>query len=338
VDRSRWKRNPVGGAVIDEELTARLLRLGGMRPDVPQERERRVRDAFLGEVRARARARVVRRRMMAAAAVLAIAAAGVVASRFGIARGVATPALVVATVERLEGEGIRQNGSSAPVRIALGDPVHAGDGVESGAAGRIGLRLTSGASLRFDHRSRVRLVSPSRIALEAGGLYVDSGPRSPGLEIATSFGLVRNIGTQFELRLDDASLRVRVRSGVVEVHRGAEVSSVRPGAELIVTAAQVTSRPVVPYGPDWAWMASLGTGFEIEGRPLSAFLEYICREQGWTLTYGDSALALEASGIILHGSTHGLPPSEALAIVLATTGLTHRVTDGELAVSRAPRP
>jgi hypothetical protein len=324
--------------VIDEELTARLLRLGGMRPDIPAGRERRVRDAFLGEVRARARARVLRRRMMTAAAVLAIAAAAVVASRLGLTREVRAPALAVAMVERLEGLAIRQDGSHASLRMALGDPVHIGDGVESGPAGRIGLRLTNGASLRFDYQSRVRLASPNRIALEAGAVYVDSGPRAPGLEIATSLGLVRNIGTQFEVRLDDASLRVRVRSGIVEVHRGAEVSSARPGAELIVTAAQVTSRPVVPYGHDWAWMANLGPRFEIEGRPLSDFLEYVCREQGWTLTYADSALALDASGIILHGSTQGLPPSEALAIVLATTGLTHRVTDGELKVGRTARP
>ena len=34
----------------------------------------------------------------------------------------------------------------------------------------------------------------------------------------------------------------------------------------------------------------------------------------------------------------GLSPSDALAVVLATAGLTHRITDGELVVIRiAPR-
>jgi hypothetical protein len=49
-------------------------------------------------------------------------------------------------------------------------------------------------------------------------------------------------------------------------------------------------------------------------------------------------LAREASGIILHGSTEGLPPSDALAIVLATAGLSHRFKDGELFVTRIAQP
>lgn len=322
--------------MIDEEMTARLLRLGGVRPDVPGERASRVKEAFLEEVRATARARAVRRRMTTAAAGLLVAAAAVVAFRLGVTREVAAPVVtVVATVERLEGDGVRQNGSGAPVRIALGDPVHPGDRIESGATGRIGLRLANGSSLRFDHASRAHLVSLNSMTLDAGAVYVDSGSQSPALEITTSFGVVKDIGTQFEVRMGASSLRVRVRSGVVEVHRGRDVSSARPGTELTVTASLATSGPADPHGPDWAWAAGLGPAFAIEGRPLSVFLEHLCREQGWTLAYGDSKLALEASGIMLHGSTQGLQPSDALAIVLATTGLMHRVTDGQLEVTRA---
>ena len=325
--------------MIDEEMTARLLHLVGMRPDVPADRESRVKKAFLDEVRATAHARVVRRRIATVAAALSMAAAAVVAIWLGVSREVARPVVtVVATVERLEGDGVRQNGSSEPVRIALGDPVHLGDRIDSGTTGRVGLRLANGASLRFDHGSRARLVSLNSFALDAGAVYVDSGSESPALEVATSFGIVKDVGTQFEIRLGDSSLRVRVRSGVVEVHRGGDVSSARPGTELTVTTTLAISRSVVPYGQEWAWAVSLGPRFDIEGRPLSAFLEYVCREQGWTLVYTDSKLALEASGIVLHGSTQGLQPSDALAIVMATTGLTHRVADGELEVARAVRP
>ena len=325
--------------MIDEEMTARLLHLVGMRPEVPTDRESRVKKAFLDEVRATARARVVRRRITTVAAALSMAAAAVVAIRLGVGREVARPVVaVVATVERMEGDGVRQNGSNEPVRIALGDPVLLGDRIDSGATGRIGLRLVNGASLRFDHGSRARLVSLNSIALDAGAVYVDSGSESPALEVATSLGIVKDVGTQFEIRLGDSSLRVRVRSGVVEVHRGTEASSARPGTELTVTPAIITSRRVEPYGQDWEWAASLGPSFDSDGRSLSAFLEHVCREQGWTLMYADSTLALEASGIMLHGRTEGLSPSDALAVVMATTGLTHRVNDGVLEVARATQP
>ena len=311
--------------MIDEDTTARLVRLGGGRPQVSPERERRVKQAFLDEVRVAARARIGRRRTIAAAAGLAIAAAAVGALQLVINRDVVAPALaVVGTVERLDGEGRRQNGSDAPVRLVPGDPVHVGDRVESGGTGRIGLRLANGASLRFDHGSRARLVSARSIALDAGAVYVDSESDSSVLEIATPFGLVRDVGTQFEVRLDEAALRLRVRSGAVEVRRGSAVSSAPPGTELTVTSTLTSSRPIAAYGEAWAWAASLAPVFDIEGRPLNAFLAHVCREQGWKLVYTDARLAGEASDIVLHGSTAGLAASEALAVVLATTGLTHR--------------
>lgn len=330
--------------MIEEETTARLLRLGGMRAEVPTDREDRVRRAFLDECRAVARTRVVRRRTVTVAAGLSMAAAVILAVRFWLPREV-TPSVyaVVATVERLEGSGARmigQRASTAPTQIGPADTLRAGDQIETGATGRVSLRLSQGVSLRFDRGSRARLVSASAIALGAGAVYVDSGSQAPHLEIHTSFGIVRDIGTQFEIRLSDSSLRVRVRSGVVEVRsggRGDDVSSARPGTELTLGPAGVTSRAVAPYGPEWAWAASLGPAFEMEGRPLDAFLEHLCREQGWTLAYADPKLALDASGMILHGSTTGLQPSDALAVALATTGLTHRLEDGELLVARIER-
>jgi hypothetical protein len=325
-----------------EETMARLLRLAGMRAEVAPEREARVRRAVLDECRTVARARIVRRRLITAAAALSTAAAAVVVVRFGSSRDLTPPAdRPVATVERLEGSGGRLSGrgrSTQPAAIRLADAVRPGDRIETDAAGRVGLRLPAGVSLRFDHGTGARLSSATRVELGTGAVYVDSGPESPDLEVHTSFGVVRDIGTQFEIRLDSSSLRVRVRSGVVEVHRGAEVLSARPGTELTLGAGGATSRAVAPYGPEWAWTAGLGPAFAIEGRSLRAFLEHLSREQGWTLSYADAALAREASGIVLHGSTEGLSPSDALAIVLSTSGLTHRLKDGELLVTRIALP
>lgn len=336
--------------MIEDETTARLLRLGGMRAEVPTDREDRVRRAFLDECRASARARVVRRRTVTAAAVLSMAAAATLAVRVWLPREVTPPVgSTVAIVEQLEGSGARVSGQRASTATQIGpsDTLHAGDQIETGATGRVSLRLSHGVSLRVDRGSRARLVSASAIELGAGAVYVDSGPQAPELkndarntlEVHTSLGIVRDIGTQFEIRLNDSSLRVRVRSGVVEV-RGtarAEEVSARSGTELTVGPAGVTSRAVAPYGPDWAWAASLGPAFETEGRPLDAFLQHVCREQGWTLTYADAKLARDASGMILHGSTAGLQPSDALTVALATTGLTHRLDHGELLIARIDR-
>jgi ferric-dicitrate binding protein FerR (iron transport regulator) len=326
----------------EEAMTARLLRFAEVRAGVSPDREDRVRRAVLDECHAVARARVVRRRTATVAVVLSIAAAAFVTVRVWLPR-VATPAAspVIATIERVEGTGGRlsgRNGSRTSTRIGLGDTVRLGDLIETGTTDRVCLRLAEKVSVRLDRGSRMRLVSANTIDLGAGAVYVDSGSESPDLEVHTSFGVVRDVGTQFELRLTPSSLRVRVRSGIVEVRRGVAVSSARPGTELTLGPASATSRAIAPYGPEWAWAAHLGPPFEIEGRPLSAFLEHLCREQGWALIYEDGKLERESSGIILHGSTEGLQPSDALAIVLATTGLTHRLKDGELLVTRIAQP
>jgi hypothetical protein len=95
---------------------------------------------------------------------------------------------------------------------------------------------------------------------------------------------------------------------------------------------------VIPtFGPDWEWVTALVPPFDVDGQPLGAFLEYLCREQGWTLAYADARLARDVSGIVVHGSVEGLAPADALSVVLSTSGLTSRLEDGHLVVSRAGR-
>jgi ferric-dicitrate binding protein FerR (iron transport regulator) len=321
-----------------DEVTARLLWLGGQRADVPEDCERRVKRAVLDEVRAVARGRRRRRAAVVAGIGLSMAAAALLMVRMASSRIEKSPLRAeIATVERLEGDGggvIVQDGSTAPVRLALAGIIRADDRIATGLFGRVGLRLSDNVSLRFDRASRARLVSASRIDLEAGAIYVDSGHDTPPLEVHTSFGVVRDIGTQFEVRVGAEALRVRVRSGVVEVRHGDVMSPARPGTELTLDRRGASTRAVLPYGSEWTWAAELGRPLTIEGLSLKSFVDHLCREQGWTAAYGDATLARDASGIILHGSADGLQPTESLAVVLATTGLTYRLKDGELLITR----
>ncbi len=75
---------------------------------------------------------------------------------------------------------------------------------------------------------------------------------------------------------------------------------------------------------------------QIEGLTLSAFLERVAREHGWTLRYSDPALAREASNIVLHGSVSGLSAHEALEVAVTTSGVQHRLEHGELFLFRRP--
>jgi ferric-dicitrate binding protein FerR (iron transport regulator) len=314
----------------DEDATARLLRTAGPRPEVPAERGARVRSAVYLQWQASTHRRAVRRGMLAVTALLAAAAGLVLVATLTRPREDAVAPVVeaVATVERVEGEA----------RLAPQAIVRTGEWVETGATARLALRLSDGTSVRLDIGSRTRLLSSTRIELAYGALYLDTGGYSKGLEVRTPMGTVHDIGTQFEIRVRDSSLRLRVRTGVVEVRRGAQSIPARSGTELTLGAEGAVSRRLTAHGPEWEWAVNLVPPFEIEGRPLAAFLEHLSREHGWTLRYADGNLARDSSSIILHGSVHGLQPRDALGVALTTSGLFHRFRDGELLVSRTPIP
>jgi len=324
----------------DDDLTAHLLRLAGPRRDVPADRAARVRDAVRLQWHAGRRRRAIRRRTFAVTTLLVTAAAIALFVKSREAGDhTATPSgITVATVERIEGN-LRPGTPLSP-----GNQVRTDEWVETDAAVRAALRLGDGSSLRLDTSSRARLLAPTVIELSRGALYLDTGADSsqstttPGFEVRTPLGTAYDIGTQFEVRLEESSVRIRVRTGLVELRRGERSIAARPGTELNATTGDVVARTVPAFGPEWDWAAKLAPAFEIEGRSVSGFLEYLSREHGWTLRYADAGLAREASGIILHGSVAGLEPREALAVALATSGLQHRFRNGELVVFRTANP
>lgn len=323
--------------MIDEEdVTAQLLRLAGAPPDPPADRAERVRQTVHREWRADRRRRTIRRSAAAVIATLAVAASLTIVlrttpPRFTTAR---PPERAIAAGERILGQPLvrRQRGESQPLSVAT--PVYAGDVIETDRASRASLRASDGSSVRIDQESRVRLTAPAVIELVAGAAYVATSDGSRGFEVRTPIGAVRDVGTQFEVRLIDSTLLLRVRTGRVEIRRGASVTAAGGGTEATVTTSGIAIRQVPPYGSEWAWTTALAPSFAIEGRPLRAFLEHTAAEEGWILRYADPAVAEAAGRITLHGLVDGLRAEEALSVALATSGLRSRLRAGELFVSR----
>jgi ferric-dicitrate binding protein FerR (iron transport regulator) len=258
-------------------------------------------------------------------AALGAAAALVVALRGS--QPPAPPPTPVATVERVAGGGRRvspEEGTS--LVLATGDVLVAGTVLETGQ-GRTALRAGR-VSLRVDRDTRVRLVGGHTLELDRGALYVDSdsGSRDGTLEVRTPEGVVRDVGTRFEVRAGPGRLRVRVRDGEVILEHGGSSDRAGPGTELRLEGGRLTRRAVSPVDDGWAWAASVAPGFELEGRRLSDFLDWYTRETGraWRLAPGLQG-KVES---VLHGSVADLTPDEAREVVLPTCGLGSRI-EGE---------
>jgi hypothetical protein len=309
-----------------------LLRLAGPRPAPSPAAAAAAR----AQVRAAWRAGVRRRR--ARTALAAAAAVGVAISAATLSqRGVQPPpresarlgAAVLGSVDA--GGPVEREGASGWTPLAVGDAVREGSRIRTGGSGA-GLRAPDGRSLRVAADSRVLWEAPGRLTLEAGAVYVDSGRAAAGaerpFEVRTAWGVVRETGTQFEVRLDPAGLRVRVREGLVAVRD----ESAAGGVELRVDSGGVTRRAFPVHGPEWAWVLSLAPAFEMDGRSLHELASWASREAGWQLVYLDAGSRRRAEGAVLRGSVRGARPDEAVVAVIPSTGLRHELKAGVLRI------
>jgi ferric-dicitrate binding protein FerR (iron transport regulator) len=320
-----------------EDPVARLVRLGGARPGAAAERKTRVRwrvhDVWIDMVR-----RDRRRRRLLVAARLAAALAIVIG--LGVWRWQRGPSIgtPVATVERTDG-GVRlQDGSI----VGTGRVLASGARVSTSPDGRAALRLSGGASVRLDIATELRLDSARVLELRRGAVYVDSGAPASGkspLEIRTPLGRVRDVGTQFEVRLTNDRLRLSVRDGAAVLARGERTWSVPAGASLRVDeSGAVETGVVVSRDKDWDWALSVAPPFDLEGRTLRDYLAWLSRETGWKVEYADPSIAAGAAGVVLHGSTSGLRPDQTPDAVLPTCGLRYRLEGMTLTIARANAP
>ena len=246
----------------------------------------------------------------------------------------------VAFLEIARGRAEMAGGESSMFMLAGGEPIHAGAVIETEAGdalgaptGRAAIRLTGGQSVRLDGGSRVRFASRSSMVLERGALYVDSDSGA-NVEVRTALGVVRDIGTQFEVRLLPGSqatpaLRVRVREGSVELTSHDQAHLVVAGEELRTSGDGRVERAASPiYGPHWDWVLETAKVPDVAGRPLKDFLDWAEREGGWTVRFADRATTDVAAKTVLHGDVRDLSLTEAASVVLAGSGLDYRLEDG----------
>src|SRR5262245_49659643 len=230
-----------------ERLLRQLFARAEPRPQPPASDAEEIRRAVLAEWDAVTGRRIWRKR----AAFGAAAAAALVAAFVFVGGGPApsVPTSLVARGEQVQGIVTTATGA----RLGSGSGVVAGTRLDSGD-GQIGLRLASGGSLRIAPHSRVVLVGGDEAELLAGALYFDSeAQRASEFAVVTDLGRVRDVGTQFLVRLDDERLDVGVREGLVNVTRGAMSDTARAGERLVTTQAtndlRRGSMPTV--GGDW---------------------------------------------------------------------------------------
>ena len=334
--------NRVGG----NDPIARILKLAGSRPQPDPERKADFKAVLHAEWRRVTDARPERHtvRWVAAAAMAAGIVAAVVVARLDL-RTTPQPGGMPMVGRVLRSEGVVRTmaataGSGSWRVVAAGDELRGESVLETGNAGRIALGLGDRASLRIDVDSRIVLVGPRVVRVERGAAYVDvNGEKTGSVRVFVHNSEIRDIGTRFEVRVQDASFRVRVREGEVLLNRRGSEATARAGEALHVDREGRYARSLVPtFGPEWAWTSAIAPQFQLEGSTVRQFLDWVAREQGWRWRFVDADTERQAAEIVTHGSVEGYTPEEALSIVLPTCGLAFVRDRDEVIVSLMQEP
>jgi ferric-dicitrate binding protein FerR (iron transport regulator) len=325
----------------DDSDIARVLRASGGRASPSDEMTRAVYEAVHAEWQAtveRQRGKRTRGVWLALAASVAVAAIALFVGRSFL--GDASGELMADVSKSIGVVQVREDDSGAWQSAAAAKGLHVGDSIQTGADGRVALSLRDGVSLRLDHDTRVALISADRVNVTSGAVYIDSGATSAGdLEVDTPAGVVRHIGTQYEARILSSGTRIRVREGRVDVvpEKG-PVRTLKVGDQILVSRNGVEERGrIEPSSDEWDWASNAAPEFDIDGKPVEAFLAWAGRETGLKVVFSTAESAAEARRAVLSGSIAGLNPDDALTAVLKTTSLKGTERDGQLVIEMAAR-
>jgi ferric-dicitrate binding protein FerR (iron transport regulator) len=290
----------------NEEQVAALLRLAGPRPRVSDERAARVRAAVHAEWKRSAQKRT-------AAWSLGIAAAAILVVVLFLPR---TPqqSTPIATKPAI----VAQAQVPPYTKIAAATWIETHENTLS-------LDWNS-ATLRLDEGTRLRVDSALAATLERGAIYFDG--EKPGVVIHTALGDVRDVGTRFEVRLADRTLRIRVRSGRVDLQRGRQSYIADAATELVAFRERVERNAIAISGADWAWIENAAPPLRLEGLSLREAVTRVAREKGLRVELHDVDGTAR-----LHGSVD-FTPDEALEAATAATSSSYRIQNGTLIVRK----
>ena len=315
----------------EHDALAELVRAGGRRPVPTGDDYRRVFTASRRAWRQAVQSRRRRRRYFAMAASVAAVAVGA-AVVLQLVPGPPLPVIASTAVVNGQVQALAPDSDEWRAVEVAGVEWVTGSRLRTSAGSHIALDLSWGGSLRVDEATEVTLTSSERVILIAGTVYFDSGAGTGAgmLEVVTSHGLVREIGTQFEVMSNSAALRVRVREGSVAIEREPQAPGLTgaAGEQLRLDSTGGVERSAFsPFDPAWSWAVALADVPPIDGRPLVELLDWVARETGYELQFADSGAENRARDVTLRGNLENATPLEALEAALATTDLEHVAQD-----------
>lgn len=328
--------------LTNDEAIESILRSAPPRP-VPSAADiADVRSAVRDEWLALCGRRRMRRRLVALA--MAASIIGAIAASLFVLRVPSALPQQVAAIDRSTGPVYLLDEQAVLHELHDMPELATGQTLVTGGGGGAALSWLGGGSLRIDQDSRVEFISPSEVFLRGGRLYFDSQPSAlqaaaapradTGFAVRSVEGLVQHVGTQYMARVAANGLTVSVREGQVKVFGNTVDATASAGQQVIL---QGNARPayanVSTHGEAWRWAEKIAPEFSVDQRSAHEFIGWAARESGLDVQYENETVEQLAHATRMSGSTGGLEPRAALAVLLQTTTLGATIENGSILVT-----
>ena len=318
-----------GEDVMDD--IGKLVRFAGERETVSAERlanaRARVGAHWQDVVTSKRRQKVQNRWRQFSIAASLVAAVGITIALWQMRSAPTTEQLVA--VDRVAGE-VMIDGRAAQNGIVFAT----NSVIQTGTDGLVAMQFPSGQSVRLDHETRLVVSASDRVELIAGGVYVDSGPapHSATIAVETRFGVATDVGTQFQVRIDDDQLQIGVREGLVELARPNTASLEIDAGNLyeVWESGEETGRRITGNDPIWSFAALIVPSFDIELATLEEYLRWYAREAGVALVWETDESYDIARRTELRGSINGMTLKQGFNHVRRLAPFESRVTESTL--------
>ena len=305
----------------DEDRIEQLLKIAGRRsepdPDVAAEIELSTRQAWMQTVRAEKRKR--QRKLFGLVGAAAIV---VLAVAMGIYPGFVGNATPIATLAHSSGE-FSVNRSTVSSK-----DVYPGDVIETGNNGFLSLSMPNQTTLVFAENTTLKIESATQVSLTKGRLYFDSLDPETALTIHTSWGNVVDVGTQYELSINNNALKVALREGEVKLNlkKGTHHAMAANGfgdVLLLNRQYEVKRSQMATTDIHWNWVLNAAAELDLNGKSIYEVLTWVGRMTGKNIVYATTQAKNSAMNTHLSGGS--LDPKmieDTLPLILNTTQLS----------------
>lgn len=193
--------------------------------------------------------------------------------------------------------------------------------------------LTDNSQLRINQNTIIEVISPLKINLVAGEIYIDAD-KSTGknrLIIKTPQGIVQHIGTRYLLKANERKLLLAVRNGMVKIKGNQLKQQVNAGKKLnIEDSGEFKISPISNNDNLWKWTLVAAGPFISQGKTLNDFVVWYAHENGYKINW--NANEINTKRVKLSGKVSKLNKSQQIKAVFLSTKFNYEINQGILTI------